>query len=106
MVKHHLQFTIVHCPVCGVFIDLKTAEHGLVEHLRLEHAQIELKPVVCSLEGKLGISRTNSLDGMDIASLRLCVERLCRQEASAQGDSKLSRNLKKYKKSRLDRKKG
>jgi len=104
MVKHPSQFTIVHCPVCGVFIDLKTAEHGLVEHLQLEHGQTELKPVVCLLEDKLGLDHADNLDGMDVASLRLCVERLCQQEATTQGTSKLSRNLKKYQKRRLDRK--
>jgi hypothetical protein len=104
MVIHSSQFTIVHCPVCGVFIDLKTAEHGLVEHLHLEHAQTELKPVVCLLEDKLGLGHTNNLDSMDVASLRLCVEKLCQQEATSQGNSKLSRNLKKYQKRRLDRK--
>ena len=106
MVKHPLQFTIVHCPVCGVFIDLKTVEHGLVDHLRLEHTQIELKPIVCSLEDKLGVGHVDNLGGMDVAGLRLCVERLCRQEANAQGADKLSRNLKKYQKRRLDRKRG
>jgi hypothetical protein len=98
------QFTIVHCPVCGVFIDLKTAKNGLVEHLQLEHGQTELKPVIFQLEDKLGLGHTNNLDGMDIAGLRLYVEKLCQQEATAQGSSKMSRNLKKYQKRRLDRK--
>lgn len=104
MIIQPSQFTIVHCPVCSVFIDLKTAKNGLVEHLQLEHGQTELKPVICLLEDKLGLGHKNNLDGMDIASLRLYVEQLCQQEATTQGSSKLSRNLKKYQKRRLDRK--
>jgi len=106
MIKQPSQFTIVHCPVCGVFIDLKAAEHGLVEHLQLEHALTELKPVVCALEDKLGLCHAGNLDGMDVIGLRLCVEKLCKQEANVQGADKLSRNLKKFQKNRLERKKG
>jgi len=106
MVKLPSPFTVVHCPVCGVYIDLKTEEHGLAEHLQSDHAQTELKSVVRLLEDKLGMGHTDNLDDMDNDTLRLYVERLCQQEASAQGVSKLNRNLRKYKQRRLDRKTG
>jgi len=78
----------------------------LAEHLQSDHAQTELKSVVRLLEDKLGMGHTDNLDDMDNDTLRLYVERLCQQEASAQGVSKLNRNLRKYKQRRLDRKTG
>ena len=106
MVKLPSPFTVVHCPVCGVYIDLKTEKHGLAEHLRLDHAQTELKSVVRLLEDKLGKCHTDNLDNIDVANLRLYVERLCQQEATTQGMGKLKRNLRKRNKRRLDQRTG
>jgi len=106
MVKLPSPFTVVHCPVCGVYLDLKTEKHGLAEHLQLEHPQTELKSVVRLLEDKLGLGHTDNLEDIDVASLRLYVERLCQHEATTQGLKKLSRNVRKHKKRRLDQRTG
>jgi hypothetical protein len=106
MVKLPSPFTVVHCPVCGVYLDLKTDKNALSKHLQLDHAQTELKSVVRLLEDRLGLGHTDNLEDNDVGNLRLYVERLCQQEAATQGVKKLSRNLRKRNKRRLDQRTG
>lgn len=91
MPKIPTPFTKVKCPICLKSLDLSTNRDLLAGHIRAEHRNVPLIPIVRSLYQTLNLSVPDNLETIDFDNAAAVLAHICQYVANKRGSNRLRR---------------
>jgi len=97
MIKIPMSFTKAECPICLKLLDLSTNQDLLAWHIRADHRDVSLIPIIRSLHQAHNKGLPDGLEIINFDDAATMLANTCLDIANKRGQNRLRRQLKKRK---------